>query len=223
MTGTSVIGAGFESGEGLTLGQFCVIGDNVRFGDNVTLGHHVVIEDDVVLGDNVKLGNHVVLKSGTRFGSHIDFADFCCTTGLSIVGNYVNVRTGAVVSKGVIIQDCAFIGPGVMTNHTKNVTHRRAHIAKDQYVTSIGYGSVVGSTVSMVAGLHMPANVFIGAGAVVVKPITEPGIYVGYPLKRLKDVPSSLALQVPDNYQEHRFDPALVERYLPAAMPNLLP
>ena len=67
-----------------------IIADDFKHGKNFKCGNFCVIEPDVIVGDNVKLGHHVVLKSGTRFGSNIDFADFCCTTGISYVGNDVH-------------------------------------------------------------------------------------------------------------------------------------
>ena len=72
------------------------IAEDFKHGSNFKHGHNVVIEPDVIVGDDVKLGNNVVLKSGTRFGSVIDFSDYCCTTGACILGNHINSPVGVI-------------------------------------------------------------------------------------------------------------------------------
>ncbi len=190
-----------------------VIAPDFQHGDNFICGENVVIEQDVVVGDNVTLGHHVVLKSGSRFGSNINFADFCCTTGACILGDNVNVRTNTVVSKGVIAEDDVYIGPGVMTNHTKNVSHRRPNISSQMYVTRICQGAIIGASVWIMAGVRIGANVIIGGGVLIVKDVLDPGIYVGSPPRILKYLPPEY--EVPLTTQNYYFDASLVEKYLP--------
>lgn len=128
------------------------IHDSFKHGANFKCGYNVIIEEDVVVGDDVKLGHNVVLKSGTRLMNSVRFADYVKTTGICIVGNEVDARTGACISRSLIINDKAFIGPGVMTNHTKNVTHGR-NLKEVRLITRIGYGAQLGSQSSFTAGL----------------------------------------------------------------------
>jgi UDP-2-acetamido-3-amino-2,3-dideoxy-glucuronate N-acetyltransferase len=190
-----------------------IIAEDFQHGSNFKHGNNVIVEPDVIVGDDVKLGNNVVLKSGTRFGSVIDFADYCCTTGACILGDHINARTGAIISKSVIVEDWAFIGPGIMTNHTKHVSHGRPNIPSVQYVTRIGFGSIVGSSSMLLAGVNIASNVIIGGGSVVVKDVKEPGIYVGNPVKRLGDVPKDY--WVDGESVHYDFDPEILKKYLP--------
>lgn len=190
-----------------------VIADDFQHGSNFLHGENVVIEPDVVVGDNVALGHQVVLKSGTRFGSNINFADFCCTTGACILGNNINVRTNTVVSKGVIAEDDVYIGPGVMTNHTKNVSHRRPDVGSQMYVTRICQGAIIGASVWMMAGVRIGANVIVGGGVLIVKDVLEPGIYVGTPPRILKLLPPEY--EVPLTPQNYCFEASIIEKYLP--------
>jgi acetyltransferase-like isoleucine patch superfamily enzyme len=190
-------------------------------GENFQHGQNLVIEPDVVVGDDVKLGHNVVLKSGTRFGSAIDFADYCCTTGMCILGNEINARTGAVVSKSLIIEDRCFIGPGIMTNHTKHVNLARPRVPHAQYVTRIGYGSIIGSASLLLAGVKIAPNVIIGGGSVVVKSIDESGVYVGNPIRRLGDVPEDYFID--GESEVYEFDPALIEKYMPKIVLDIAP
>jgi acetyltransferase-like isoleucine patch superfamily enzyme len=187
---------------------------NYEIGYNLKRGNLCTIESDVSIGNNVELGHYVTLKSGTTFGDNVKFADYCRTTGLSYVGNNVSARNGAVISKGVIVEDCAFIGPGVMTNHTKNVAHMRGAKEPD-LVTHIGYGAIIGSMVSMVAGVRIGDNVVLGASSLVTKDVLEPAIYVGNPLRKLKDLAEWMLIKKPDNYEDHEFTYDELKKFMP--------
>ena len=183
-------------------------------GANFRCGENVIIEEDVVVGDDVKLGHNVTLKSGTRIMNDVDLADYVKTTGICIIGNGVGARTGACISRSVMINDNAFIGPGIMTNHTKNVMHKR-NLREVQLITRIGYGAVIGSLSSLVAGLTIGDNVVIAAATSVYKDIFEVGIYGGNPVRKIRDVDPAYILQRPANHQDYEFDRDLLRKYLP--------
>lgn len=176
------------------------ISNDFKHGKNLNLGYDVIIEEDVRIGDNVKIGHRATLKSGTIIGNDAIFDDHCISTGACYIGNRVNVRTGAIISKATIIEDYAFIGPGVITNHTKNLNHgREDKIHNIQLLTYIGYGSILGSQASILAGVTIAPLVIIGGGAVVVKSISEEGVYVGHPVSKKMDLPEEYRMELPPN------------------------
>ena len=170
-----------------------------KCGSNFKMGNYCIIEKDVVVGDDVKLGHNVMLKKGTRFGSGIDFADYCVTTGACWVGNNFAARTGAILSKSVIVEDNVFYGPGTVTNHTKHVSHMRPNMRKEQLLTIIGFGSIIGTQVSIVAGVTINPLSIIGGGSVVVKDLKSEGIYIGNPAKKIMELPDEYRIVLPSN------------------------
>lgn len=147
-------------------------------------GKQVIIEPDVTWGSGCKLGHRVILKRGTRLGNGVRMKDSVVTTGPCWIGDNVDIRTGAIISKGVIIESNVFIGPGVITNHTKRVF---GAFSKDENLpTIIEQGAVIGSGVQILAGVRIASGVVVGAGAVVTKDLIEQGIYVGNPARRIK-------------------------------------
>jgi acetyltransferase-like isoleucine patch superfamily enzyme len=187
---------------------------NLNVGKNFKAGYNVIIGPDVVIGDNVTLGHNVILKSGTRIHNNVDIADNCCTTGACIIGNNVNIRTGATISKSVIIEDCAFIGPGIMTNHTKHVTHCRPKASSNFLVTRIGYGAVIGASCWLIAGVTIGSNVIVGGGTLIVKDIKVPGVYVGSPPRMLSQLTQEMF--VPGKQKEQlNFTQEVIDKYLP--------
>ncbi len=168
-------------------------------GDNLSIGQLVIIEPDVIVGNNVKIGHRVTLKSGTRIRDNSIIDDHCITTGACIIGNNVNIRTGAIISRATIIEDYVFIGPGVITNHTKNVIHGRPKLQKQELLTNIGYGSIIGSQASLLAGINIEPQVIVGGGAVVVNNLETMNIYVGSPCKKLMKTPNHYIIEQPKN------------------------
>ena len=191
------------------------IDSSFRHGENFKIGDFCLIEPDVRVGDNVSLGSYVHLRSGTRFADNVHFGSYCKTTGICYLGNHVDARTAATISKSVIVEDWGFVGPGVMTNHTKNVVHGRPHLEDQQLITRIGYGAIIGSSAQLVAGVRVGDNVVIGASGVVTKSVLEPAVYVGNPLRKLMDLPEEYILQRPEGYEEYEFTAGMLVRYLP--------
>ncbi len=202
---------------------FSHIANDFRYGDNFKYGRHCVVEPDVIVGDNVSLGHYVLLKSGTRILNNVELADYCKTTGLCIIGNNVMVRTGSCISKGVIVDDWAFIGAGVMTSHTKNIYHGRPAAARRQLITRIGYGVVVGSRTNMVAGVTIAPGAVVGYHSSVVNNLGAwHGLYLNRPkpmatFQRIIKPDSELYVEILDGYNPHQFDPEMLKRYLPYA------
>ena len=202
-----------------------VAGDFKR-GYNFSIGEYCVIEPDVVVGNGVCLGHFVMLKSGTRILDNVELADYCKTTGLCIIGNNVMVRTGSCISKGVIVNDWAFIGAGVMSSHTKHIYHGRPRARRKQLITRIGYGAVIGSRTNLMAGVQIAPGAVVGYNSNVVGDLDiRHGVYLNRPgpVATFQHTTAALNhargryIDVPSDYEPHQFDPEMLERYLPYA------
>ncbi|MCP1126098.1 acetyltransferase [Bacillus sp. 3103sda1] len=111
----------------------------------------------------------------------------------AVIGEQVELASGTVVMAGVVINCCTTIGKGCIINTGSTIDHDNvigdyvhispgAHLAGTVKVgrgTWLGIGSVVSNNVNITSSCK------IGAGAVVVKDITELGTYVGVPSRRL--------------------------------------
>lgn len=197
------------------------ISDDFQSGSNLKLGNFVIIEDDVVVGNNVKIGHRVTLKSGTRIKDNSIIDDHCITTGACYIGSNVNIRTGAIVSKATIIEDSCFIGPGVITNHTKTVTHaRESTIVGENLLTYISFASIVGSQASILAGVYIGPQSIIGGGSVIVKDIEGYGVFFGTPCRKISDLPEGYYVQEPEDVGNMYVNEAILKN-LQTYMPSL--
>ena len=115
--------------------------------------HPTVIKDpDVKIGKGCYIGQGVILVTGT------------------VIGNSVNIHTGATIDHDNIIEDGANLGPGV---HTAG----RVKIGQDAF---LGTGAIVIPDGSVGVGA------IIGAGAVVLKHIPAHVTAIGVPARVVK-------------------------------------
>lgn len=175
--------------------------------------------------DTMKIGKNCDYKTSCRFAPGTVIGDNCkighnvLTTGACWIGNNVNIRPGAIISKGVIIEDWAFIGPGVVTNHTKHVDWGR-DIASKQYITYIGFGCIVGSQASLVAGVRIGENSVVGAGSVVTKDLPSNGVYFGNPCVFKRKMKKTERVELP--HKKNMYDTEDIWGYLKSYIPGLV-
>lgn len=142
---------------------------DVQFGENVTVVepcnlYGCVIGNDVFVGPFVEIQKSVSIGNRTRVQSH----SFICE--LVTVG-----------------EDC-FIGHGVM--FINDVFSGGGPARGDQTLwrsTKIGNHVSIGSNATILP-VEVCDHVVIGAGSVVTKNITEPGVYAGNPVRIIKDI-----------------------------------
>ena len=105
-----------------------------------------------------------------------------------------DAEVGTIICPGTYITDNVSIGKFVIINLNCTVGHDSVigdftTIAPGSHISGnvkIGKFCELGSGCVIREGISICDNVIIGAGAVVVKNITEPGTYAGVPAKKIK-------------------------------------
>lgn len=111
----------------------------------------------------------------------------------AVIATDVEVGIGTVVMAGVVINSSTRIGKGCIINTSSSLDHdnlledyvhispgvRSAGAVRVGVKSWLGIGSVISNNVNICSACK------VGAGAVVVKDITEPGTYVGVPVRRV--------------------------------------
>jgi len=138
----------------------CVIGDGTK------IWHFSHIMPNCTIGNNCNLGQNVVVSPGV------------------VLGNNVKVQNNVSIYTGVICEDDVFLGPSMVFT---NVMNPRSAIArKDQYrKTVVRRGASIGANATIVCGYEIGEFAFIGAGAVVTKPVPPYALVVGNPAKQI--------------------------------------
>jgi len=139
---------------------------DVQFGENVTVVEPVNIYE-CKIGDNGFVGPFVEIQKGVE------------------IGRNCKIQSHSFICELVTIGDNCFVGHGVMfTNDIMKTGPANGDKSKWKK-TVIGNNVSIGSNATILP-VEICDNTVIGAGAVVTKKITEPGLYAGNPAKRIE-------------------------------------
>lgn len=145
------------------------------------------INHDVVLGDAVRIVQPVNLY-GCQLGNNCFVGPFVEIQKDVVIGNDTKVQSHTFICELVTIGNNCFIGHGVMFINDVFDNGGPAGGDKSKWKkTSIGNQVSIGSNATILP-VSICDDVVIGAGSVVTKNITEPGIYAGNPAKKLRSI-----------------------------------
>ncbi len=112
----------------------------------------------------------------------------------AVIAKGVTLGKGVLLCVGSIVNPNATLGDGVIINTLASVDHDSkvgdyCHVSaggRIGAIVTIEKGTFVGISATVISEVHICEDCMIGAGAVVVKDITEKGTYVGVPAKKIK-------------------------------------
>jgi sugar O-acyltransferase (sialic acid O-acetyltransferase NeuD family) len=128
------------------------------------------------------------------FCSKIQFANIIhssCIIDPSVKkGQGVFMLPGCVLDSGVVIEDNVLLNVGCTIAHDSIV---KAHsflgpCVKVAGFSTIGKGCNIGINSTIIENINIIESTKTGAGAVVTRNITEKGLYVGVPARKIKDL-----------------------------------
>ncbi len=141
-----------------------VIDDGCKIGKGTKIWHFTHIMTGCEIGEGCNIGQNVVVSPGVK------------------LGNNVKVQNNVSIYTGVVCEDDVFLGPSMV--FTNIVNPRSSVIRKDQYVaTNVRRGASIGANATIVCGNDIGEWSFIGAGAVVTKPVKPYSLVVGNPAR----------------------------------------
>ncbi|MFJ7363440.1 acetyltransferase [Peribacillus frigoritolerans] len=111
----------------------------------------------------------------------------------AVIGEKVELASGTVVMAGVVVNCCTIIGKGCIINTGATVDHDNiiedfVHISPGAHLAGtvkVGKGSWLGIGSVVSNNVYITSRCIVGAGAVVLRDITETGTYVGVPSSKI--------------------------------------
>lgn len=144
--------------------ETAVIDDGCSIGEKTKIWHFSHIMPNCKIGNNCNIGQNVVISPDV------------------ILGNNVKVQNNVSLYTGVICEDDVFLGPSCV--FTNVINPRSAVVRKDEYRQSIiRKGVSIGANATIVCGYEIGEYAFIGAGAVITKPVKAYALMVGNPAR----------------------------------------
>lgn len=141
---------------------------------------------DVVVGDGVTIVEPANLYECV-FGDGVFVGPFCEVQKGVTIGARTRIQSHSFVCELVAIGEDCFVGHGVMfvNDRFSSGGPARGNVSKWES-TTIGDRVSIGSNATIMP-VSICNDVVIGAGAVVTKSISKPGVYVGNPARMLRE------------------------------------
>lgn len=146
--------------------QTALVDEGATIGAGTRVWHWVHICANAVIGENCSFGQNVFV------GNKV------------VIGNNVKVQNNVSVYDNVTLEDDVFCGPSMVFTNVYNP--RSAISRKDQYRnTLVRQGATLGANCTIVCGVTVGRNAFVGAGAVINRDVPEYALMVGVPARQI--------------------------------------
>jgi UDP-2-acetamido-3-amino-2,3-dideoxy-glucuronate N-acetyltransferase len=138
------------------------------------------VDEGCDIGDNTKIWHFCHIISGTKIGANCNIGQNVVIGGNVVVGNGCKIQNNVSIYEGVELEDDVFCGPSMVFT---NVYTPRSHVSrKNEYLpTPVRQGATIGANATIVCGNEIGAFAFVGAGAVVTKPVPTQALMMGNP------------------------------------------
>jgi UDP-2-acetamido-3-amino-2,3-dideoxy-glucuronate N-acetyltransferase len=143
-----------------------IVDEGCKIGTGTKIWHFSHLMPNCTIGQNCNIGQNVVISPGV------------------ILGKNVKVQNNVSIYAGVVCEDDVFLGPSCVFTNVLNP--RSAINRRNEYLkTKIGKGATIGANATIICGNDIGRFAFIGAGAVVTKPIFSFALVVGNPARQI--------------------------------------
>ena len=139
-----------------------------------------VIDEGAEIGAGTKIWHFSHIMRDAKIGRGCNFGQNVVVSPGCVIGDNVKVQNNVSIYTGVILEDDVFCGPSMVFT---NVINPRSHIVRrDEYrTTRVGRGASIGANATIICGHDLGEYCFIGAGAVVTRPVPDFGLILGNP------------------------------------------
>ena len=151
---------------------------------NIYVDSTSIIDDGAKIGKNCKIWHWVHISSGAVIGDNCSFGQNVFVGNKVKIGNNVKVQNNVSIYDNIILENNVFCGPSMV--FTNVINPRSKFPRKNEYKTTlVKDGATLGANCTILCGIIIGENAFVGAGAVVTKDLLPYSLNVGNPSKQI--------------------------------------
>jgi acetyltransferase-like isoleucine patch superfamily enzyme len=204
----AMLGAGITIHDGTMIGARCVVEDDVVLGKRPRLARHstaarggiagLVIGDDVticagaivfagaVLEDRVIVGDQSFVRERARIGADATVGRGSVIEPEVSIGARSRVQTNVYLTRGTLLEEDVFVGPGVVT--TNDDTMARHDASYELRGATLRRACRIGGGAVLVPGVEVGEEAYVAAGSVVTRDVPPRAVVMGVPARAVRDV-----------------------------------
>mgnify|MGYP001189901348 CR=1 FL=1 len=151
---------------------------------SVKIHESSIIDNGAFIGPDCKIWHWCHISAGAKIGHNCSFGQNVFVGNNVQIGNNVKIQNNVSIYENVYIEDNVFCGPSMVFT---NVYNPRSSVSrKNEYLnTFVKSGATLGANCTIVCGVTISEDAFIGAGALINKNVLPFALMVGVPSKQI--------------------------------------
>ncbi|MBB6091597.1 UDP-2-acetamido-3-amino-2,3-dideoxy-glucuronate N-acetyltransferase [Povalibacter uvarum] len=143
-----------------------------------------LVDEGAVVGDGTRIWHWVHVSPKAKIGKGCSLGQNVYVGNRVTIGDNVKIQNNVSVYDNVTLEDDVFCGPSMVFTNVYNP--RSAVTRKDEYRdTLVKRGATLGANCTIVCGVVVGENAFVGAGSVVNRNVPAFALMVGVPAKQI--------------------------------------
>lgn len=143
-----------------------------------------IVDEGAQIGPESRVWHFVHVCAGARIGRQVSLGQGVFVGSRVVIGDACKIQNNVSVYDNVTLEDGVFCGPSMVFT---NVYNPRSRIErKDQYRdTLVRQGATLGANCTIVCGVTIGRQAFVGAGAVVTQDVPDFALVAGVPARQI--------------------------------------
>ena len=139
-----------------------------------------IIDAGATIGSGTRVWHWTHVCGGARIGERCSLGQNVFVGNRVVIGDNCKIQNNVSVYDNVTLEDDVFCGPSMVFTNVYNP--RSAVTRKDEYRdTRVKRGATLGANCTIVCGITIGTNAFVGAGSVVNRDVPDFALIVGVP------------------------------------------
>jgi UDP-2-acetamido-3-amino-2,3-dideoxy-glucuronate N-acetyltransferase len=151
---------------------------------NYQIHPSAIVDDGAQIGNDSRVWHFVHVCGGARIGKGVSLGQNVFVGNKVLIGDNCKIQNNVSVYDNVTLEEGVFCGPSMVFT---NVYNPRSLIErKSEYRdTLVRKGATLGANCTIVCGVTIGEYAFVGAGAVINKPVPAYALMVGVPARQI--------------------------------------